>query len=307
VKRWLMEHRFALTEMLTHIRHQPLSIGLNVLAVAVALALPWLGAVILGDLGPLSSQVAKNPEISVFVALDASRSDALALGVKLRALSEVEDARFIGRDTALEQMRQRPGMQAVLTALNQNPLPDAWVVRLRGAPASGEAPAALQTRVAHQISEMPRVAHVQLDSAWVERLDALLRLLRVGLVVVSTALAIAVVAVIFNTIRLQVLGQREEIEIARLFGATNQFIRRPFYYIGALQGLIGGLLALVMVEFALAPLNSELAELGRLYQSDFQFLGPGLGEILVFLVLACLLGWLAALLSVGRHLARSNP
>lgn len=304
MKRWVMEHRFAWSEMLAHITSQPLSLGLNVMAVAVALSLPWLGAVILSDLEPLAGQIAKNPEVSVFVALDAARGDALSLGVQLRALPEVEDARFIPRESALEEMRKRPGMDAVLAALNQNPLPDAWVVGLRVPRATGESPAALQARVARRIGQLPHVARVQLDSAWVERLDALLRLFRLGLVVISTALGIAVVAVIFNTIRLQVLGQREEIEISQLFGATNQFIRRPFYYIGALQGLVGGLIAVGFVELALMPLNAELAGLARLYQSDFQFAGPHLGAALVFLFLAGLLGWLGALLSVGRHLAR---
>ncbi len=307
MKRWLTEHRFAISEMIGHLSRQPLSLALNVLAVSVALALPWLGAVILGDLEPLAGQIARSPEISVFVVQDATRNDALAVGVQLRALPEVEDARFIAREAALEDMRQRPGLDAILTALNQNPLPDAWVVQLRPPGNTGESAAALQARVAHRLAQIPKVEHVQVDSAWVERLDALLRLLRLGLVVVSVALAVAVIAVIFNTIRLQVLGQREEIEISQLFGATKQFIRRPFYYVGALQGLVSGVIAVIMVEVALMPLNAALADLARLYQSNFTLAGPGVGEVLLFLLIAALLGWLGAALSVGRHLSRGEP
>ena len=129
-----------------------------------------------------------------------------------------------------------------------------------------------------------------------------MRFLRLALLLVAVALSAAVVTVIFNTIRLQVLTHRDEIEVSQLIGATNRFIRLPFYYAGALQGCAGGLIALVAVALALIPLNDAAGQFARLYSSSFRFAMPDLDDVVLFLIGSALLGWLGALLSVSRHL-----
>jgi cell division transport system permease protein len=145
---------------------------------------------------------------------------------------------------------------------------------------------------------------VQVDSTWVKRLSALLHILQLALLFLALTLGVVVVAVVFNTIRLQVLTQRDEIEVSRLVGATNTFICRPFYYSGALLGLCAGAAALGMVAVALQPLNGAIADFARLYASEFRLLPLGIATSAILLGLSAGLGLIGALLSVQRHLAR---
>ncbi|MGA2549345.1 MAG: permease-like cell division protein FtsX [Burkholderiaceae bacterium] len=307
MRTWLTEHRFAFLEVFARLRRQPLSAVLNILVVGVAMALPLFGYTVLSDLQPITGRLASDPEISVFMTLDATRSDAQALGNAVREFPGVAELRFVPRESALADLKQRPGMDAILSALSQNPLPDAWIVRI--APPTASTPQdviALQNSIADRIRRLGKVEHVHMDSQWVERVEALLDFLRLGLALLATALAAAVIAVIFNTVRLQVLTQRDEIEVSSLFGATNRFIRRPFYYVGALEGVAGGLLALALVYFSLVPLNDALLNFARLYGSQFQLAPPTLNEAAGFLGIAAILGWFASVLSVGRHLTQAR-
>jgi cell division transport system permease protein len=143
---------------------------------------------------------------------------------------------------------------------------------------------------------------VQLDSAWVKKLDALLRLARLAVILLAAVLGVALVAVTFNTIRLQILTQQEEIEVSRLLGATDAFIRRPFYYFGALQGLAGGLVAWSTVLIATLLLRGPVADLAGLYGIEFALHILPLADSVVLFGLAALLGWAGAWLSLTRHL-----
>jgi cell division transport system permease protein len=142
------------------------------------------------------------------------------------------------------------------------------------------------------------------DSAWVKRLAALLGILRLALLLLAVTLGVVVIAVVFNTIRLQVLTQREEIAVSKLLGATDNFIHRPFYYTGALLGLCAGAVALGAVALALNPLNAAIAEFARLYASEFQLAPLGALELAGLLAISAGLGLIGAMLSVQRHLAR---
>jgi cell division transport system permease protein len=150
----------------------------------------------------------------------------------------------------------------------------------------------------------PKVAHVQLDSAWVKRFDAFLRLGKLALWMLAGLFAAGLVAVTFNTIRLQVMAQSAEIEVARMIGATDGFIRRPFYYFGALQGVLGGLLAAGLVVVALRLLSGPVGELATLYGGSFALRQPGVLEVGVLAGLGAFLGWLGAQLSVSLSLRK---
>ena len=142
---------------------------------------------------------------------------------------------------------------------------------MRPTPASVDA-------LAEQLRALPGVDTVQVDSAWVKRLAALLGVLRLALLLLAVTLGMVVIAVVFNTIRLQVLTQRDEIAVSKLIGATDGFIHRPFYYTGALLGLCAGAVALGAVALALQPLNVAIAEFARLYASEFQLAAAGAGR-----------------------------
>jgi cell division transport system permease protein len=151
---------------------------------------------------------------------------------------------------------------------------------------------------------LPGVDSVQVDSAWIKRLAALLNVLRLALLLLAITLGVVVIAVVFNTIRLQVLTQREEIAVSKLLGATDNFIHRPFYYTGALLGLCAGAVALGAVALALRPLNTAIAEFARLYASEFQLTALAPLGLAGLLTISAGLGLVGAMLSVQRHLAR---
>jgi cell division transport system permease protein len=125
--------------------------------------------------------------------------------------------------------------------------------------------------------------------------------------VLAALLAFGLVAVTFNTVRLQILTQRDEIEVSKLIGATDAYIRRPFFYQGALTGLAGGLAAVGIVAASVAVLNVEVARLAATYGADFRLGLPGVGDLVAVLIFAGGLGWVGAWLSVSRHLAEIEP
>lgn len=189
----------------------------------------------------------------------------------------------------------------MLDNLGRNPLPDAFVVTARS-----NDPATLEA-LHDEAQTWPKVEHVQLDAAWARRLDAALNISRMLVTVLAVLLAIALVAVTFNTIRLQILTRHDEIEVSKLIGATNAFIRRPFLYFGALQGLAGGGAAWLIVALAVLVLNVQLADLAGLYGSMFRLEWPDLRYTAVLLGFSAALGWLGAWLSVSRHLWQMRP
>jgi len=306
MSRWVRQHRFALGAALSTVRKSPGSFLFNVLVVAFALMLPFAGITLLDNVRPLSEQLSVDPEISLFMKQEASREEATALDPQIRAILNAGGGRanvgFIPREQALAALKESSGLSDVLDTLGDNPLPDSYVMKLEGF-ASGGAAGAVDAMVA-RLRALPGVDTVQIDSAWVKRLAALLNILRLALLLLAVTLGIVVIAVVFNTIRLQVLTQKEEIAVSKLLGATDNFIHRPFYYTGALLGLCAGGVALGAVTLALAPLNGAIAEFARLYASEFQLMPLGGPEITGLLAISAGLGLIGAMLSVQRHLAR---
>lgn len=302
MKIWLREHRFALTEALRTLARTPGNFTLNVLVVAIALALPVAGLTLLGNVRPITQQLAVESEISLFLATDipANRVRALASGIRsaLPPASQKSRIEFVPREQALDALRKKTGLTDALATLGQNPLPDAYIVRLSNADAGSI------DALAERLKELPGVEAVRVDSAWLKRLAAMLHIMRLALLLLAAALGMVVVAVVFNTVRLQVLTQREEIAVSRLIGATDAFIHRPFYYSGALLGLCAGAMALGAVAMALQPINAAIAEFTQLYASEFRLATLDPSIALALLGASTTLGLLGAALSVRRHLAR---
>ncbi|MGI4720527.1 MAG: permease-like cell division protein FtsX [Janthinobacterium lividum] len=302
---WIRQHRFALGGALSTVRKSPGSFLFNVLVVAFALMLPFAGITLLDNVRPLSEQLSVDPEISLFMQQEATREQAQAIAPQIGRIvagGGRANVVFVPREQALASLKEKSGLSDVLDTLGDNPLPDSYVMKLEGF-ARGAAADGVDAMV-EQLRALPGVDTVQVDSAWVKRLAALLNILRLALLLLAVTLGIVVIAVVFNTIRLQVLTQKEEIAVSKLLGATDNFIHRPFYYTGALLGLCAGAVALGAVTLALAPLNGAIAEFARLYASEFQLAPLGGLEIAGLLAISAGLGLIGAMLSVQRHLAR---
>jgi cell division transport system permease protein len=297
MRAWLANHARSFAAARARLAQAPLGVGFNVLVIAIALSFPAGLYSLIDNLRASARQLGSGePQLSVFLALDAARADVAQIEARLKRNAQVRQYRFVPREEALQELKQASGVADLADSLTGNPLPDAFIVAARsGGPEVLEA-------LRDEIRQWPRVAHVQLDAAWARRLDAGLRLGEIAAAFLAAVLGIALVAVTFNTIRLQVLTQREEIEVTQLIGATDAFIRRPFLYFGTLQGLAGGFLACAFVDGAIYLLNRNLSEVSRLYATLFQLRYPDLIEAGCLLVLAGFLGWLGAWLAVRRHL-----
>jgi cell division transport system permease protein len=301
MKSWLRHHRQAVAAALGKIAVQKAAAALNALVIGIALSLPAGGYGLLSSLRAVAQGASLEPQLSVFLRPDAKRPDSEALGARLKGDVRVRAARFVPREQALKELQATEGLGEVVAALNRNPLPDAFVVWPKSADAQ-----ALEA-LARDLRDFPSVAHVQVDSAWARRLGALAGTARLAIALLATLLAFGLVAITFNTIRLQILTQRAEIEISKLIGATDAFIRRPFYYLGALQGLAGGLLGLAILWGSLAALNVGVSDLAASYGSGFRlaFLGPA--DAIATAIFSAALGWFGAYLSVSKYLLEIEP
>ncbi|QLQ26451.1 MAG: ABC transporter permease [Dechloromonas sp.] len=297
MKAWLTQHRAALAAAVRRLWAAPLNTLLSLLVIGIVLTLPAFGYVLLDNLRDLGRNVSGVQQISLFMTLDASRKDVAEIESRLK-LAANGKWRFVPKDEALKRLQANEGMAEIVASLPRNPLPDAFIVE-----PTNTAPEALEI-LRKEIAGWPKVAHVQLDSAWVKRFDAFLRLARLALWMIAGIFAAGLIAVTFNTIRLQVLAQAAEIEVARLIGATDAFIRRPFYYFGALQGALGALLAAALVLGALALLAGPVGELATLYGAGFSLRPPGGIEVAALASIGAFLGWLGAQLSVSLSLRK---
>ncbi|WEN41041.1 Cell division protein FtsX [Thauera sp. GDN1] len=293
---WFYLHLRAIGHALRRLVAQPLGTLLSALVVGIALSLPGGGYLLLDNVSSLVRGVSGTPEISVFLDTAAGAPDVAAIEERLKAEPALASYRFVPRDEGLRQL-EAAGLGDVLGGLKANPLPDAFVIAPRG-----EDPAVFAD-LAERARGWPRVAHVQLDSAWVERLHALLGLGRSAVLILAGLLGFALVIVTFNTIRLQILTQRQEIAVSQLLGATDPFIRRPFYWFGGLQGALGGLVALGTVWLGVQALAQPVVRLAETYGAVFQLGGPDWRASLAIVAFAAFLGWLGAAISVRRHLA----
>ena len=297
MKAWLTHHNAAFVSALRRLWSTPLNTLLSLLVIGIALTLPGFGYVMLDNLRDLGRNASSVQQISLFMQIDASKKDVAEIETRLRQAPN-STWRFVPKEDALKQMQAGEGMAEIVASLPRNPLPDAFIIE----PANVE-PEKLEI-LRREISSWPKVAHVQLDSAWVKRFDAFLKLGKLALWMLASVFGAGLVAVTFNTIRLQVMAQAAEIEVARMIGATDAFIRRPFYYYGALQGALGGLLAALLVLGALRLLAGPVGDLAALYGGSFSLRAPGWSTLGLLAGGGAFLGWLGAQLSVSLSLRK---
>ncbi len=298
---WFTAHRMAFTGTLNRLAGAPLTTLFNIAVIGTALALPTGFYVLLTNLQGLAQQYAPEPQVSLFLAAEAAATDVRNIEDRIKAHAGVASFRYVPRAQALETLRSRAGLADLLAGLALNPLPDGFVV----IPAAGNASALEALR--GEFKTWPKVAEVHVDSDWARRLDNLLAIGRYAVLMLAAALAFALIAITFNTIRLQILTQRDEIEVTKLIGATDAYIRRPFLYLGTLIGGTGGLAAWVMVWGALQIFNRQLAALAELYGIPLALTHLGATDSAYTLLFAAWLGWFGAWLSVRRHLIAYDP
>ncbi len=292
---WLRSHWHAFILVLKKLRHAPVANLLMAAVIGATLSLP-AGLYLLADnIRQAAGDITIEPQISLFLSLNATDGAVKALDQRLKENHGIKDFNFVSKETAWQEMQRNSTVAD--TGLEKNPLPDAFVIH----PKDTE-PQAVD-KLQKELSELPNVEHTLLDAEWVKRLYVLLQMSTKAVVILTSLLGFALVAIVGNTIRLQILTQREEIEVSRLIGATDRYIRRPFLHAGLLHGFAGGLMAWLFVYIALYIFNASVQDLALLYSADFLLHMLGGQASLILLGGAAGLGWLGALLAVNRSLA----
>jgi len=238
----------------------------------------------------------------VYLAPGATQDEVSQLETELDKLNSIASVRLVTADQALEEFRDDPGFAEVLAALNENPLPHTLIVR----PITDAAPEVLD-RLSQELMERSNVELVKLDTEWLARLNAFLDLIRRGVLIAGVMLLGAVIIIVGNTIRLEIQNRRQEIEVSKLLGASNAFVRRPFLYIGFWYGLLGSVFALLLLVIALLLLSGPVERLVGLYGGGFTPSGLSATTLLVVLGGGLTAGLGGAWSAVARHLAAIQP
>ncbi|MNO75095.1 Cell division protein FtsX [compost metagenome] len=298
---WLESHRASMADSLRRLGKQPIGSFFTCLVMAVALSMPMGLSLLLKNVEKLGGSWQRAAQISLYLKLDAGSREGEALRDEIKGMPGVADAQYVSREQALEEFQQQSGLGEALRELPDNPLPGVVVVT----PTEVDKPALEALR--QRLSELPRVEVAQLDLVWVERLAAILKLGDRFVFGLAVMLISALLLVIGNTIRLHIENRRTEIEVIKLVGGTDAYVRRPFLYMGALYGLGAGVIAWGILAFGLNWLNEAVVGLSGLYGSDFALGGVPGADGLSLLIGAVLLGYIGAWIAVARHLNELAP
>jgi cell division transport system permease protein len=296
-------HGHAFLSSLGRLARNPLATILTLIVIALALALPVGLKLLVDNARGATGGFANAVDLSVYLKTEVSLATAQQLASNARSRPEVAEVTVIPAEKALDEFRKYSGFGAALESLQENPLPHVLHVHPR---LEASTPAALET-LRHYLAAWPEVDLVQIDSEWVKRFSAILDVVRGVLSIAALVLGVGVLAVIGNTIRLEILNRRAEIEVTKLVGGSNGFVRRPFLYTGVLYGIGGALLAWGIIAAAVVVLTQPVATLAQLYGSRFTLAGLNLEEVGVLLAAGAVLGWLGAWISAARHLRSIEP
>jgi cell division transport system permease protein len=276
---------------------------LTILVIAIALALPAALYVAVANMRVVTAGLEDTVQLSAYFRISTTESQARKAASVIAAKRGVADAVLVSPDEGLAEFRKLSGIGDALKALPDNPLP--WLVKVRPAPPHDSAPEV--ERLAQELRQVDGVELVEADTAWVRRLHAIEDTLQQLVLLVAGVLAAGVLGVVGNTIRLEINNRRAEIEVTKLVGGSNAFVRRPFIYSGFWQGLGGGLLALAIVEAGLYALGPYIAQLASAYGASFELRHLTIREWPVLVFGGALLGFLGARLAAGYHLRRIEP
>lgn len=302
LKTYARRHSYVLRNTLAQIVRAPLASAMTVGVIGITLALPTGLYLVISNLERMSQGVDAGGQISLFLKRDTSEAAAEKLAQRVLGMRAVARVEYISREQALSEFKQRSGLGDALNLLDQNPLPAVLTVH----PAANASPQTLEALL-KDLRGLDSVDSAQLDLDWVRRLHAMLAIAERAVLVLAGLLGLAVLLTIGNTIRLAIMNRRDEIEVMKLMGGTNAFIRRPFLYSGLMQGLLGAATAWLVVALVLLFLEGPIGELGALYGSEWRVEGLTAAGSGLLLGAGALLGWLGSRLSVGRHLRAIEP
>ncbi len=292
---WLNQHLHALQVAWRRLFAHLIGSLFTILVIGLVASLPAFAYLVVNNVASLAGKLDPEPKLSIYLKTTAGEPEVAALKERLGVTPNIVDSRFVSKDTALAELAA-VGIADIVKTLEQNPLPHAFVIK----PKVIE-PEALEA-LKKKIESWGEVDVVELDSDWARKLSAFVEFGKHAVFFLTLVLSLALIFVMANTIRLQILNQREEIEVSRLIGATPSFVRRPFLYFGMMQALLGGLLALGLVALGIYGLNQATAPLVKLYAGEFSFRRPDIEFSAAMIFALVVLAMFSAGVAVRRTL-----
>ena len=299
---WFLLHVSTSVSALGRLARQPFASLMTVIVIAVTLALPASMHLVIKNAQFIGNNWENALDFSVYLKSNVALDDASRLAGLIEQRADVAHVQLISAQDALEEFKSASGFGSALDHLKTNPLPHTLVVRPSGANTEQS-----MILLHEELGNLPESDLVQIDTEWVQRFHAILDILRRAIAIGASLLGVAIVVIIGNTIRLDIQNRREEIEVTKLIGASNAFVRRPFLYSGFWYGLGGGLLALALVGYGLYALEQPVRRLAGLYNSAFNVLDLDLSESLIIIGIGVLLGLAGSWLAAARHMRRIEP
>jgi cell division transport system permease protein len=303
MSQWLERHLQTMVGSLGRLFQQPFAALFTILVIGIALALPACLHVLVQNVRTASGDWKSALDISVYMKPSISLEDTRRVADRIRQRRDVDDVKLIKADDALEQFRKGSGFGDALDALEKNPLPHALVIR----PEQGHRDPSQIEGLTEALQALPGVDIVQLDTAWVTRFNAILDVVRRIVLLAASLFALGILVIVGNTIRLDIENRRDEIEVTKLVGGSNAFVRRPFLYNGFWYGLGGGLVAWGIVAIAVHALAEPVQRIASLYASSFALDGLAWRDVGVLVGGGILLGWLGSFLAATRELRGIEP
>lgn len=300
-KMLLRLHKLEARRGLLDIISNPFTNFMTVLVIAIALALPAGLQILLENGKILSANWDGASRISLYLEIDLAESKIQSTITQVKRTVGVESVDLIDSEQALKEFSQYSGFGDVMGELDSNPLPATLIVQPKSnLPSDTE-------KLLNELKMIESIDVAQLDLDWVRKLHAILLLAEKLAAALGLALGVSVLLIVGNTIRLSVQNRKEEIEVVKLVGATNAFIRRPFLYTGFWYGLFAGILCWILLGASLLWLAAPIANLSGLYQSEFSLTGLNFSQSIQLISVGCVLGLLGSWLSVGRHIRKIEP
>ena len=300
---WLTRHAQTLIGALGRLSKQKLATLFTTLVIGIALALPACLYLLITNVETATGNWDRAVDLSVYLKMPTSADEAQRIAERLRQRRDVAAVEVITAEDALREFRRDSGFGPAIDALPNNPLPHSLIVR----PRPESATAAHLEELAKDIRALPSVEFVQLDTEWVNRLQAILEAIRRGVLLTAAFLAIGVMAIVGNTIRLDIQNRRQEIEVTKLVGGSDAFVRRPFLYSGVWYGAGGALVAWLVTTVVIGVLRDPVRRIAGLYGSGFELSGLPPDATAALLGIGIVLGWMGSFIAATRHLRQIEP
>ena len=303
IQSWRSHHRLVAKQSIQRLLVTPVSSLMTILVLAIAITLPAALNIAITNVTQLTGQTNDHVQMSLYLQNGLSDTQGIKLANQIADWDNVTSTRYVSPQEAKDSFKSMDGFAEIIDNLPENPLPGVVIVIISEQSLSVNDAELLRERAA----ALQKVAIAKIDLAWLQKLHAIIGLAQQVAAVLTALLAVGVMLVVGNTIKLAIDSRREEIIVTKLIGATNAFVRRPFLYMGLWFGIGGALIALILINACKYALTNAIESLSLVYGTDISLAGLGFTNSMTLVLMGAMLGWLGAWLAANQHIRALEP